>query len=398
MADELIGDAAAGPGRRSHHSRRQPAARARNRGRSRPAGHRPGRHPPRSSASSPIRAWKKCWAAAKTRPAPKWAARACRWTSARCRPPASAPPCSTSPAARTTMWPSAPAPCRMGLKLSEYGLFRVGGRCARGRRNRSRRLPGARPALDSARAARKLRRDRSRRRRPPARTGGAGRHPRRSPHAHHRDRRPRHAGGNGRSRAAQRGYEYIAITDHSKALAMANGLDEKRVVAFARQVREINREGRSASASSPGSSATSCKDGAMDLANDALAELDLVIGSVHSHMNLESAEMTDRLLRALECPHLRILGHPTGRILLHRDPFPFDFDRVVAEAVAARRVAGNQRQPRAARPARRADPRRQGQGRALHHFHRRPPSQAPGQHALRRADGAARLARAATTF
>src|SRR5256712_11300637 len=75
------------------------------------------------------------------------------------------------------------------------------------------------------------------------------------------------------------------------------------------------------------------KDGAMDLSNDALAELDLVIGSVHSHMNLEAAEMTDRLLRALECPHLRILGHPTGRILLHRDPFPFDFDRVVAEAV-----------------------------------------------------------------
>ena len=58
-----------------------------------------------------------------------------------------------------------------------------------------------------------------------------------------------------------------------------------------------------------------------------------MIGSVHSHMNLEAAEMTDRLLRALECPHLRILGHPTGRMLLHRDPFPFDFERVVAEAV-----------------------------------------------------------------
>ena len=61
--------------------------------------------------------------------------------------------------------------------------------------------------------------------------------------------------------------------------------------------------------------------------------VDLVIGSVHSHMNLEAAEMTDRLLRAIECPHLRILGHPTGRLLLHRDPFPFDFDRIVAEAV-----------------------------------------------------------------
>jgi DNA polymerase (family X) len=128
------------------------------------------------------------------------------------------------------------------------------------------------------------------------------------------------------------GYEYIAITDHSKALAMANGLDEKRVVAFAQQVREINRDGLGIRVFS-GLECDILKDGAMDLADDALAELDLVIGSVHSHMNMESAEMTDRLLRALECPHLRILGHPTGRILLHRDPFPFDFDRVVAQAV-----------------------------------------------------------------
>jgi len=133
--------------------------------------------------------------------------------------------------------------------------------------------------------------------------------------------------------ARAQGYEYIAITDHSKALAMANGLDEKRVVAFARQVREINREGAAGIRIFSGIECDILKDGAMDLANDALAELDLVIGSVHSHMNQESAEMTGRLLRALECPHLRILGHPTGRLLLQRDPFPFDFDRVVAEAV-----------------------------------------------------------------
>ena len=128
------------------------------------------------------------------------------------------------------------------------------------------------------------------------------------------------------------GYEYIAITDHSKALAMANGLDEKRAVAFAAQVREINR-GEIGIHVFSGLECDILKDGTLDLADDALAELDLVIASVHSHMNLEAAEMTDRLLRALECPHLRILGHPTGRILLHRDPFPFDFERVVAEAV-----------------------------------------------------------------
>src|SRR5207245_6969515 len=71
----------------------------------------------------------------------------------------------------------------------------------------------------------------------------------------------------------------------------------------------------------------------LDLANDALDELDLVIGSVHSHMNLEPAEMTDRLLRALECPSIKIMGHPTGRLLLHREPFRFDFERVVDQAV-----------------------------------------------------------------
>ncbi len=128
------------------------------------------------------------------------------------------------------------------------------------------------------------------------------------------------------------GYEYIAITDHSKALAMSNGLDEARAVAFAKRVREINRNGLGIRIFS-GLECDILRDGALDLANDALAELDLVIGSVHSHLSMEAAEMTDRLLRALECPHLRILGHPTGRMLLNRDPYPFDFERVAAEAV-----------------------------------------------------------------
>ncbi len=132
--------------------------------------------------------------------------------------------------------------------------------------------------------------------------------------------------------ARDRGYEYIAITDHSKALAMANGLDEKRVVEFAARVREINQRGLGIRIFS-GLECDILRDGAMDLANDALAELDIVIGSVHSHMNLEPAEMTDRLLRALECPSLRVMGHPTGRRLLQRDGFQFDFERVIAEAV-----------------------------------------------------------------
>lgn len=126
------------------------------------------------------------------------------------------------------------------------------------------------------------------------------------------------------------GYEYIAITDHSKALAMANGLDETRAVEFARRVRAIGGELGLRVLS--GIECDIRRDGTMDLASGALAELDVVIGSVHSYMNLEAAEMTDRLMRALECPQLAIIGHATGRVLMSRDPYPFDFDRVAEEA------------------------------------------------------------------
>jgi len=129
------------------------------------------------------------------------------------------------------------------------------------------------------------------------------------------------------------GYEYVAITDHSKAIAMAFGLDEKRVVEFAQTVRKINESGNLGIRILSGLECDIMKDGEMDIAGDALAELDIVIGSVHSHMSLEPEAMTDRLLRALECPQLKALGHPTGRLLLHRDPFAFDFERVIAEAV-----------------------------------------------------------------
>ena len=133
--------------------------------------------------------------------------------------------------------------------------------------------------------------------------------------------------------ARARGLEYIAITDHSKAIAMSLGLDEARVEAFAERVREINASGHLGIHVLAGIECDILRDGTLDLAWDALAQLDFVIGSVHSSQNLEANEMTDRYLRALECPYLRLLGHPTGRLLLHRDPFPFDFDRVVAEAV-----------------------------------------------------------------
>ena len=131
--------------------------------------------------------------------------------------------------------------------------------------------------------------------------------------------------------AAALGYEYIAITDHSKALAMSNGLDEERVVEFAQQVRELNRDGLPLRVFS-GLECDILRDGAMDIAEDALAELDLVIGSVHSYFSLDTNEMTDRLLRAFESPSLTVLGHGTGRILLQRDSYSIDFEKIAAKA------------------------------------------------------------------
>ncbi|MCS7044173.1 MAG: DNA polymerase/3'-5' exonuclease PolX [Bryobacteraceae bacterium] len=131
--------------------------------------------------------------------------------------------------------------------------------------------------------------------------------------------------------ARQRGYAYIAITDHSKALAMANGLDEKRAVAFAAEVRRFNASGRGIEVLS-GLECDILRDGRLDLAEDALLELDFVVASVHSYMNLEPAEMTARLLRALESPAVKALGHPTGRVLLHRDAYAYEFETVAKEA------------------------------------------------------------------
>jgi DNA polymerase (family 10) len=134
--------------------------------------------------------------------------------------------------------------------------------------------------------------------------------------------------------AAQRfGHEYIAITDHSKALAMANGLDEDRALEHAAQVRALNGrfDGLTLLA---GIECDILADGSLDLSHDCLAALDIVIASVHSHFSQDEAEMTDRVLRALECPWVDVLGHPTGRRLLKREPLRLNMDRITAAAAA----------------------------------------------------------------
>ena len=127
------------------------------------------------------------------------------------------------------------------------------------------------------------------------------------------------------------GRRFIAITDHSKALAMANGLDEKRLLDQIKEVREISQRFENFTILS-GCEVDILQDGQMDIDDEVLAQLDVVIASVHSYMNMEAAEMTDRLLRVTENPHVKIFGHPTGRLLLRRDPYPYDFERVVTAA------------------------------------------------------------------
>jgi DNA polymerase (family 10) len=130
------------------------------------------------------------------------------------------------------------------------------------------------------------------------------------------------------------GLEYIAITEHSQAVAMANGLDESEALAHARAIRLLNDrlEGITLLA---GIECDIRPDGSMDLADDCLAQLDIVIASVHSAFNLEPDRMTDRLLRALSCPWVDVLAHPTGRLILKREPYRYDTERVFAAAAAA---------------------------------------------------------------
>lgn len=134
--------------------------------------------------------------------------------------------------------------------------------------------------------------------------------------------------------AAQRlGYSYVAITDHSKALAMSNGLDEQRALEHASRIRAVNEtlDGLTLLA---GIECDVLADGTLDLADECLAQLDVVIASVHSHYTQGEAQTTERILKALDCPWVDILGHPMSRRLLQREPLKVDFDRIVSAAVA----------------------------------------------------------------
>jgi DNA polymerase (family 10) len=133
------------------------------------------------------------------------------------------------------------------------------------------------------------------------------------------------------------GHAYIAITDHSKAVTVANGLDEKRMAAQIKKLRAADASGLGIRVF-VGSEVDVLKDGSLDYSDEILAQLDVVVCSVHSYMNLDAAAMTERMLAAIENPYAQIIGHPTGRLLLRRDAFPYDMEKVL-DACAKHGVA-----------------------------------------------------------
>ena len=132
--------------------------------------------------------------------------------------------------------------------------------------------------------------------------------------------------------AAKRGYEYIAITDHSKNLAMTFGLDDERALEHMRKIHEVNDQMEGRIRVFAGIEVDILSDGQLDLSDEVLAQLDVVIASVHSLFNQPEEQMTERVLRAIENPNTRILGHPTGRMLLRREGYKLNLPLILRRA------------------------------------------------------------------
>ena len=137
--------------------------------------------------------------------------------------------------------------------------------------------------------------------------------------------------------ARERGYEYMAITDHSKNLAFANGLTDERALAHIEKIRAVGKKMKGIRIFA-GIEVDILTDGTLDLSDSVLEQMDIVIASVHSQFNQDRDTMTARLLKAVENPNVSMIGHPTGRLLLRRDAYQFDLDAVL-RAAAKNKVA-----------------------------------------------------------
>jgi DNA polymerase (family 10) len=135
--------------------------------------------------------------------------------------------------------------------------------------------------------------------------------------------------------ARQRGYKYIAITDHSKSLGVAGGLSDEDLLRHTDECRALNAKFSDIRVLA-GTEVDIRQDGSLDYSDDLLAKLDFVVASVHSGFRQTKAELTMRVVRAMQNPHVRVIGHPTGRLLGDRDPYELDFDEVMKEAARTR--------------------------------------------------------------
>ncbi len=134
--------------------------------------------------------------------------------------------------------------------------------------------------------------------------------------------------------AADLGWEYLGIADHSRSSVQANGLDEERLRRQIDEIRAFNRDGGSPVHVFAGTECDILKDGSLDFPDDLLGGLDYVVASVHQAGSGGDGAITRRIVRALEHPAVTLLGHPTGRLLLRRDPYPVDLARVIDAAAA----------------------------------------------------------------
>ena len=134
-----------------------------------------------------------------------------------------------------------------------------------------------------------------------------------------------------------KGYEYLVITDHSKSAFYANGLTEDRLIAQLDEVRSIDQSMDDFRLIS-GIESDILSDGSLDYADEVLAELEIIVASVHSNLKMDISKATNRLITAVENPYTSILGHPTGRLLLSRKGYPIDYHKVI-DACAANNVA-----------------------------------------------------------
>jgi DNA polymerase (family 10) len=132
--------------------------------------------------------------------------------------------------------------------------------------------------------------------------------------------------------ALERGYQYMAITDHSKNLAFANGLTDERALVHIERIRAAEKKLKGIRIFA-GIEVDILGDGSLDLSDPVLEQMDVVIASVHSHFNQDRETMTARLLKAISNPNVSVIGHPTGRQLLRRDAYPFDLDAVLKAAL-----------------------------------------------------------------